>query len=65
MAQELRKMWKFHAQLLKENQGIDPAENKKVTKATDLKIGQLVFVKDHWQVHSIQLTLMIIEFQKF
>ena len=40
-------MWKLHAKLLKENRRIDPVDNKKTTKATNLKIGQLVFVKDH------------------
>ena len=40
-------MWKLYAELLKENQRIDPVENKKITKATDLKIDLLVFVKDH------------------
>ena len=40
-------MWKLHAKLLTENRITDPIDNKKVTKATDLKIGQLVFVKDH------------------
>ena len=43
--QELRKMWKLHVKLLKENR-TDPMENKKITKASDLKIGQIVFVKD-------------------
>ena len=45
--QELRKMWKLHTKLIKENRRTDPVENKKNTEATDLKIGQLVFVKDH------------------
>ena len=45
--QELRKIWKLHTKQLKENRRVEPAENKKITKATDLKIGQLVFVKDH------------------
>ena len=40
-------MWKFHVKLLKENRRTDTVENKKIIKATDLKIGQLVFVKDH------------------
>ena len=30
-----------------ENRKADPTEHKKITKASDLKIGQLVFVKDH------------------
>ena len=45
--QELRKMWKLHVKLLEENRRTDPAENKKITKASNLKIGQIVFVKDH------------------
>ena len=40
-------MLKLHAKLLKEKRRAEPAENKKITKASDLKIGQLVFVKDH------------------
>ena len=40
-------MWKLHVKLLKENRRTDPAENKKITKANDLKIGLLVFVKHH------------------
>ena len=35
------------AKLLAQNRSIKPAVNKKVTKASDLKVGQLVFVKDH------------------
>ena len=35
--QELRKMWKLHAELLKENRGTGPADNRKLTKASDLK----------------------------
>ena len=30
-----------------ENRVTHPANNRKVTKASDLKVGQLVFVKDH------------------
>ena len=45
--QELRKMWKLHAKLLKENWKAEPEQNKKITKVSDLKLGQLVFVKDH------------------
>ena len=33
--------------LLEENRGTNAVENKKITKAGDLKIGQLVFVKNH------------------
>ena len=40
-------MWKLHAKLLEENRRADPAENKKIAKARDLKIGQLVFIIDH------------------
>ena len=39
-------MWKVHAKLLKGNR-TDPVENKKITKATNWEIGQVVFVKDH------------------
>ena len=45
--QELQKLWKFHAKLLAENRNAEPATNKKVTRAYDLKIGQLVLVKNH------------------
>ena len=45
--QELRKMWKLHVKLLRETRITEPIDTRKVTKATDLKIGQLVFVKDH------------------
>ena len=34
---ELKKMWKLHAKLLKENRRTHPVENKKITKASDLK----------------------------
>ena len=40
-------MWKLHAKLLEVNSRIDPVENKKITKESNLKIGQLVFVKGH------------------
>ena len=40
-------MWKLHAKFLKENKRTEPADNRKITKASDLKIGQLVFVKVH------------------
>ena len=42
--QELRKL---HAKLLVENRVTKPTNDRKVTKASDLKVGQLVFVKDH------------------
>ena len=35
------------AKLLEENRIAEPATNKKFTKASDLKIGQLVLVKNH------------------
>ena len=41
------KRWKLHAKVLKENGRTDPVENKIITKAPHLKIGQPVFVKDH------------------
>ena len=43
--QELRKL-KLNTKLLPENRVTKPTDNKKVTKSSDLKIGQLVFVKD-------------------
>ena len=45
--QELRKLQKLHAKLLAESRVIKPTNDRKVTKASDLKLGQLVFVKDH------------------
>ena len=44
--QELWKMWKLHAKFLAENRSIEPVANKQVTKVSDLKVEQLVFVKD-------------------
>ena len=38
-------MWKLYAKLLEEKRRTDPAENKKITKASNLNIGQLVFCK--------------------
>ena len=43
--QELKKKWKLHAKLLAENRITKPVINKKVTKASDLKIGQPVLIK--------------------
>ena len=40
-------MWRLHVKLLEENRRADPAQKKKITKANNLKIGQLVFVGDH------------------
>ena len=45
--QELRKLVKLHAKLLEENKVTKTKTNKKITKASDLKGGQLVYVKDH------------------
>ena len=45
--QDLRKMWKLHAKLLKENRRTESADNWKITKVSNLKIGQLVFVQSH------------------
>ena len=45
--EELREMWKLHVNLLEENRKTDLADNRKITNASDLKIGQLDFVKDH------------------
>ena len=45
--QELQRTLKLHAKLLVENRSTKPAINKKVTKASDLKIGQLVLIKNH------------------
>ena len=47
--QDLRKMWKLHAKLLRENRILEPTDNRKVSKASDLKIGQPVFVNDHYK----------------
>ena len=45
--QELRKMWKLPARLLATDRSTEPADNRKVTKVSDLKIGHLVFVRHH------------------
>ena len=45
--QELQKLWNLHTKLLAENRMAEPAANKKITRASDLKIGQLVLVKNH------------------
>ena len=44
--QELRKLWKLHTKLLTENWVTEPTNDRKVTKTSDPKIGQLVFVND-------------------
>ena len=56
--QELRKLWKLHAKLLMENRVTKPTNEKKVTKASDLKVGQLVFVKDHCKGFSEHILLI-------
>ena len=45
--QKLKKLWKLHAKLLTINRVTKPTDARKVTRASDLKIGQLVFVKYH------------------
>ena len=41
-------MWKIHAELLcNSRQSKDPEEEKKFDNASDLKIGQLVLIKNH------------------
>ena len=45
--QELQKLWKLHAKLLAGNRIAKPTTNRKVPKASDLKIGHLVLVKNH------------------
>ena len=40
-------MWKLNAKLLIEIRITEPKDTKNVTNVTNLKIGQLVFVKDH------------------
>ena len=47
VVQELQRTWKFHPKCLAGNRSTKPAINKKVTKASDLKIGQLVLIKNH------------------
>ena len=44
--QELRKLWKLHTKLLAENRVTKPINDRKVAKASGLKIGQLVFIKN-------------------
>ena len=45
--QKLGMLWKLHAKLLRENRVTKPTNDRKVTKVSDLKVGQLAFVKDH------------------
>ena len=47
MVQELRKIWKLHAKLLEENRRVDPIKDQKITKASNLKVGQSGLVKNH------------------
>ena len=44
---ELQKLWKLHAKPLAESRMAEPAANKKIINASDLKIGQLVLVNNH------------------
>ena len=44
--QELQKLWKLHAKPLAENRMAEPAADKKIARASDLKIGQLVLPKN-------------------
>ena len=62
--QELQKLWKLHAKLLAENRIAEAATNKKITSASDLKIGKLVLVKTITKFHLTQLTSMITRWQK-
>ena len=59
VVQELQKLWKLHAKLIAENRIAEPATNRKVTKASDLKVGQLVLVKTITKAPSIQVTSRI------
>ena len=58
-------MWKLHAKLLEENRSTEPADKRKVTKASDQKIGQLVFVKDHQKASFNPSYIFITELQEF
>ena len=62
--QELQKLWKLHAKLLAENRMAEPASDKKITRVLDLKIGQLVLIKNHYKGPLIQLTSMTTRWQK-
>ena len=45
---KLKGMWKLHAELLHDSRETkDPVEERKFNKASDLKIGQLVLIKNH------------------
>ena len=45
--QELRKQWKPLTKLLTKNRVTEPTVDRKINGASDLKIGQLVFAKNH------------------
>ena len=47
VVQELGKTSKLHAKLIAENRSTKQATDKKVMKASDLKIGQLILIKNH------------------
>ena len=49
VVQELQRTFQIHAKPLVENRSTKPAINKKVTKGSDLKIGQLILIKNHWK----------------
>ena len=61
--QELRKLWKLHAKLLAENRVTNPTDGRKVTRASDLKLGQLMFVKNKQKGTLTPCILLIIGFQ--
>ena len=45
---KLKSMWKLHAELLCDpRETTDPVEERKFDKASDLKIGQLILIKNH------------------
>ena len=45
---KLKCMWKLHAELVHDSrQNRDPEEKRKFNKASDLKIGQLVLIRNH------------------
>ena len=62
--QEMRKLWKLHAKLLRENRVTQLINDVRVTKASGLKIGQLVFVEDIVRVLLNLHILLITGFQQ-
>ena len=44
-----KKTLKHHAKILAENRSTKWAIDKKVTKASDLKIGQFILINNHWK----------------